>query len=155
MAHSKLARRHIFLGGPKARNKPAWGAAPGKPPEPVKPQRVRNSTPAAVKSNRAITVIALNGQSAPAAIAFSQMIATVQLTDEEIKNLCDLTRTDNAEGAVRSALDEYRRYARRMRLKGLSGQVTAMARVSSDWARVSNFTASPRLPPTLPVCEAV
>jgi hypothetical protein len=52
------------------------------------------------------------------------MTATVQLTDEEIKDLCDLTRTDNAEGAVRSALDEYRRYARRMRLKELSGHVT-------------------------------
>jgi hypothetical protein len=51
------------------------------------------------------------------------MTATVQLTDEEIKDLCDLTRMDNAEGAVRSALDEYRRYARRMRLKELSGQV--------------------------------
>jgi hypothetical protein len=35
-----------------------------------------------------------------------------------------LTRKDSAEGAVRSALDEYRRYARRMRLKELSGQVT-------------------------------
>ena len=52
------------------------------------------------------------------------MTATIQLTDEEIKDLCDLTRVDNAEGAVRSALDEYRRYARRMRLKELSGQIT-------------------------------
>jgi hypothetical protein len=51
------------------------------------------------------------------------MTATVQLTEEEIKDLCDLTRIDNAEGAVRSALDEYRRYARRMRLKELFGQV--------------------------------
>ncbi|MGA3172133.1 MAG: hypothetical protein ABSE62_14090 [Chthoniobacteraceae bacterium] len=51
------------------------------------------------------------------------MTATVQLTDEEIKDLCDLTRVDNAEGAVRSALDEYRRYARRMRLKEISGQL--------------------------------
>jgi len=49
------------------------------------------------------------------------MTATVQLTDEEIKDLCDLTRMDNADCAVRSALDEYRRYARRMRLKELSG----------------------------------
>jgi hypothetical protein len=37
------------------------------------------------------------------------MTATVQLTEEEIKDLCDLTRTDNADRAVRSALDEYRR----------------------------------------------
>jgi hypothetical protein len=51
------------------------------------------------------------------------MTATVQLTDEEIKDLCDLTKVDNADGAVRSALDEYRRYAKRMRLKEISGQV--------------------------------
>jgi hypothetical protein len=51
------------------------------------------------------------------------MNAILQLTDEEIKDLCDLTRIDNVEGAVRSALDEYRRYARRMRLKELSGQL--------------------------------
>ena len=57
------------------------------------------------------------------------MIATVQLTGEEIKDLCDLTRMDSAEGAVRSALDEYRRYARRMRLKELSGQV----RMEENW----------------------
>jgi hypothetical protein len=52
------------------------------------------------------------------------MTATVQLTEEELKDLCDLTRMDSAEGAVRSALDEYRRYARRMRLKELSGLMT-------------------------------
>lgn len=57
------------------------------------------------------------------------MTATVQLTDEEIKDLCDLTRINNAEGAVRSALDEYRRYARRMRLKELTG--TAM--MEENW----------------------
>jgi hypothetical protein len=52
------------------------------------------------------------------------MTATIQLTEEEINDLCELTRMDSAEGAVRSALDEYRRYARRMRLKELSGQMT-------------------------------
>ena len=51
------------------------------------------------------------------------MTATINLTDEEFKDLRDLTHKDDAEGAVRSALDEYRRYARRMRLKELSGQV--------------------------------
>ena len=52
------------------------------------------------------------------------MTAQVHLTDEELNDLRELTRVDDAEGAVRSALDEYRRYARRMRLKELSGQVT-------------------------------
>ena len=51
------------------------------------------------------------------------MTATVQLSDEELKDLRELTNVENAEGAVRVALDEYRRYARRMRLKEMSGQV--------------------------------
>ena len=51
------------------------------------------------------------------------MTATINLNDEELKDLRDLTRIDDAAGAIRSALDEYRRYARRMLLKELSGQV--------------------------------
>ena len=51
------------------------------------------------------------------------MTATINLTDDELKDLRDLTKIGDAAGAVRSALDEYRRYARRMRLKELSGQV--------------------------------
>ncbi|HZJ15303.1 MAG TPA: hypothetical protein VFD27_09650 [Chthoniobacteraceae bacterium] len=51
------------------------------------------------------------------------MTATVHLTDEELNDLQELTHVDSAEGAVRTALDEYRRYARRMRLKEMSGQV--------------------------------
>lgn len=52
------------------------------------------------------------------------MTATVHLTDEELNDLRELTRADSAEGAVRTALHEYRRYARRMRLKEMSGQVS-------------------------------
>ena len=51
------------------------------------------------------------------------MTATIDLNDEEIRDLRDLTQVQDAVGAVRSALEEYRRYARRMRLKELSGQV--------------------------------
>ena len=51
------------------------------------------------------------------------MTATINLNDEELKDLRDLTRIDDAAGAIRSALGEYRRYARRMLLKELSGQV--------------------------------
>ena len=51
------------------------------------------------------------------------MTATINLTDDDLKDLRDLTHVNDAEGAVRSALDEYRRYARRLRLKELSGQV--------------------------------
>ena len=51
------------------------------------------------------------------------MTATIHLNDEELKDLRDLTHIDDVTGAIRSALDEYRRYARRMLLKELSGQV--------------------------------
>lgn len=51
------------------------------------------------------------------------MTVTIDLNDEELKDLRDLTQTSDAASAIRSALDEYRRYARRMRLKELSGQV--------------------------------
>jgi len=51
------------------------------------------------------------------------MIATINLNDDEVKDLRDLTQVGDVAGAVRRALDEYRRYARRMRLKEISGQV--------------------------------
>jgi len=51
------------------------------------------------------------------------MTATVHLTDEELQDLRELTHVDSAEGAVRTALDEYRRFARRMLLKEMSGKV--------------------------------
>ena len=51
------------------------------------------------------------------------MTATINLNDEELKDLRDLTQISDVAGAIRSALDEYRRYARRMRLKELSGKV--------------------------------
>lgn len=52
------------------------------------------------------------------------MTAQVYLTDEELNDLRELTSVDDAEGAVRSALTEFRRYARRIKLKELSGQLT-------------------------------
>jgi hypothetical protein len=51
------------------------------------------------------------------------MTATINLNDDEVNDLRDLTKVGDVAGAVRCALDEYRRYARRMRLKELSGQV--------------------------------
>ncbi len=49
--------------------------------------------------------------------------AIIDLTDDEFKELQDLTSVNDAAAAVRSALGEYRRYARRMRLKQLSGHI--------------------------------
>lgn len=65
------------------------------------------------------------------------MTAQVHLTDEELNDLRELTQIDDAEGAVRSALDEFRRYARRMRLKELSGQMKMVdnSRVMEDAER--------------------
>jgi len=51
------------------------------------------------------------------------MTATVQLTEEELKDLREFTHIEDVDGAVRTALDEYRRFARRMWLKELSGKV--------------------------------
>ena len=51
------------------------------------------------------------------------MTATINLNDDEVKDLRDLTRISDLAGAVRCALEEYRRYARRMRLKESSGQI--------------------------------
>ena len=51
------------------------------------------------------------------------MTATINLSDDEVKDLRDLTRISDVAGALRCALEEYRRYARRMRLKELSGQI--------------------------------
>ena len=51
------------------------------------------------------------------------MTATINLNDDEVNDLRDLTQVSDVAGALRCALDEYRRYARRMRLKDLSGKV--------------------------------
>lgn len=64
-----------------------------------------------------------NSTISPVRDILPEMPAQVHLTDEELNELCELTHVENAEEAVRSALAEYRRFARRMLLKGLSGQV--------------------------------
>jgi hypothetical protein len=51
------------------------------------------------------------------------MTASVQLTEDEVEELRELTRVNDLDTAVRSALAEYRRYARRMRLKAATGEV--------------------------------
>lgn len=52
------------------------------------------------------------------------MTATVDLTEQEIAELKDLTRESDPAAAVRVAMAEYLRYAKRMRLKELSGRLT-------------------------------
>ncbi len=70
-----------------------------------------------------------------------RMTATISLSDDDLTSLRDLTHVDDAEGAVRFALDEYRRYARPLRLEELSGQVV----MDDNWrALESAETDAPR-----------
>ena len=52
------------------------------------------------------------------------MSTTVDLTEQELSELRAFTKQADAAAAVRSAMLEYLRFARRMRLKELSGTVT-------------------------------
>jgi hypothetical protein len=51
------------------------------------------------------------------------MTATIDLTPEEIEELKALTNQGDVTAAVRFAMAEYLQYARRQRLKAISGHV--------------------------------
>jgi hypothetical protein len=51
------------------------------------------------------------------------MTTVLELPDEELKELQKLTRKKDVAAALRLALREYIRYAKRMQLKKLSGKV--------------------------------
>lgn len=51
------------------------------------------------------------------------MTTTIDLTDQELSELKTLTNQQDAAAAVRCATTEYLRFARRNRLKELSGRV--------------------------------
>ncbi len=51
------------------------------------------------------------------------MTAVVNLTAEEIAEIQALTNESDVETAIRAAMREYVRYARRQELRGLSGKV--------------------------------
>ena len=51
------------------------------------------------------------------------MSTTIDLTEQELSELRSFTKQADAASAVRSAMLEYLRFARRMRLKELSGKV--------------------------------
>jgi hypothetical protein len=52
------------------------------------------------------------------------MPTTIDLTEQELAEIKALTKQTEDEAALRSAMFEYLRHARRMRLKTLSGQVS-------------------------------
>jgi hypothetical protein len=51
------------------------------------------------------------------------MVTNIELTDEELADLKELTNRQDASEAVRAAMLDFLRYARRMRLKDISGRV--------------------------------
>lgn len=51
------------------------------------------------------------------------MPTTVDLSEQELNDLKAYTKQADASEAVRSAMTEYLRFARRIQLKGISGQV--------------------------------
>lgn len=57
------------------------------------------------------------------------MTTTVHLTDEELADLKELTRQTDPAEAIRAAMHDYVRYARRIQLKRLSGSV----RIQDTW----------------------
>jgi hypothetical protein len=62
------------------------------------------------------------------------MTTTIDLTDQEIAELKSLTNQPDAAAAVRCATAEYLRFARRKRLKELSGQVE----MDDNWRRLED-----------------
>lgn len=51
------------------------------------------------------------------------MVISIELSEQELAELRDLTEQSDSMEAIRVAMRDYIRYARRMRLKQLSGQV--------------------------------
>jgi len=51
------------------------------------------------------------------------MVTSIELSEQELAELRDLTEQSDSLEAIRVAMRDYIRYARRMRLKQLSGQV--------------------------------
>ncbi|XZE18364.1 hypothetical protein SH449x_003654 [Pirellulaceae bacterium SH449] len=51
------------------------------------------------------------------------MVTSIELSEQELVELRELTEQSDSTEAIRVAMREYIRYARRMRLKQLSGQV--------------------------------
>jgi hypothetical protein len=64
-----------------------------------------------------------NGKAKVASQGESDVTTTVHLTEEELAELKELTKLDDPAKAVRAAMQDYLRYARRLQLKHLSGRV--------------------------------
>lgn len=67
------------------------------------------------------------------------MVTTVNLSDQEFDDLKKLTNQENPTDAVRTAMEDYLRYARRMRLKELSGRVVML----DNWRQLERAETAP------------
>jgi phage gp16-like protein len=63
------------------------------------------------------------------------MTTVLELRDEELAELQKLTKKKDAAAAVRAAMREYIRYAKRMQLKKLAGKVT----MRENWAELEKL----------------
>jgi len=63
------------------------------------------------------------------------MTATLNLSEKELLELTTLTKQSDASAALRLALQEYIRYAKRMRLKELSEQVE----MQDNWQEIERL----------------
>ena len=60
------------------------------------------------------------------------MVTSIELSEQELAELRDLTEQSDSMEAIRVAMRDYIRYARRMRLKQLSGQVE----MTDNWCQL-------------------
>ena len=62
------------------------------------------------------------------------MVTSIGLSEQELAELRDLTEQSDSMEAIRVAMRDYIRYARRMRLKQLSGQVE----MTDNWRQLED-----------------
>lgn len=60
------------------------------------------------------------------------MVTSIDLSEQELAELRELTKQDDSSEAIRAAMRDYIRYARRMRLKQLAGQIT----MTDNWRQL-------------------
>jgi len=72
------------------------------------------------------------------------MTTTIDLTDQELAELKSLTNPSDAQAAVLCATAEYLRFARRKRLKELSGRVE----MGDNWPGMPAREGLPEIPRT-------
>ena len=66
------------------------------------------------------------------------MVTSIELSEQELAELRDLTEQSDSMEAIRVAMRDYIRYARRMRLKQLSGQVEMI----DNWGQLEESEVS-------------